>query len=487
MWSTQLALAGGCLDNEKLNPKGEHIVDFMSTDNVVRDMIEILERIGEWREAQVNKIYLSSLRNEQNVLGAPIPHETVEALRWRKGKEPLQYWGFSYGTILGATFATLQPHRAHRMVLDGVADSVDYYAGGWTTNLQDSDKVIENFFDYCFQAGPANCSMVKEADTSSDDILSRWDELEDYILEHGPIPVPGHNRIGPQVVTLTDIYSLFFAIVYKPHEGFEAVDQIIGPLVNSLGTPAFPNATAIAARKHALNMGNIYDMVIQPAVNCNTTNLDINDPECGTFFDTGLWGMTSTLPIHCRDGDNEIALHSTTDFENYQAQLTNQSRWLGGAWAGVRFLCSGWPSRPQELGHWFPDRSRRAAPLEKQIGSDATAHGVLFIGNSYDPVTPCRNARRMSALFKNSVVLQNDVEGHCVPAGVSLCTVKAIRTYFQTGALPEENLLCLPQIRPLVGENGKGLEKVDYNKLDRENKFLLKAAARLARVDGVYE
>lgn len=93
MWSTQLALAGGCLENERLNPKGEHIVDFMSTDNVVRDMVEILERIGEWREAQVNKIFLDSLNQDQNVLGDSITAATVEALRWHKGEEPLQYWG----------------------------------------------------------------------------------------------------------------------------------------------------------------------------------------------------------------------------------------------------------------------------------------------------------------------------------------------------------------------------------------------------------
>jgi len=458
----------------------------MSTDNVVRDMVEILERIGEWREAQVNKVHLDGLINGQNVLGNTLSQETVEALRWRKGEEPLQYWGFSYGTILGATFATLQPHRAHRVILDGVADSVDYYAGGWTTNLQDSDKIMHNFFEYCFQAG-ANCSMVKESDTSSEDVMARWDDLENYIKENGPIPVPGHKEIGPQVITLTDVYSLIFAIVYKPHGGFLELDRTIGPIMNSLGTPSFPNATIAAARKHALEMANLNEMVIDPSVRCNTSDLNINDPECGTFFDTALWGMTSTLRIHCRDGDNEIAIHSVQEFENYQAQLNNQSRWLGDAWAGVRLLCSGWPSRPQELGHWFPDRGRRAAPLQKQIGSNATAHGILLIGNTYDPVTPQRNARFMSSLFKNSVMLQNDIDGHCVPAGVSLCAVKAIRTYFQTGELPEENLLCLPQIRPLVGENGKGLEKVDYGKLDLEHKFLLKNAARFAKVYGVYK
>jgi pimeloyl-ACP methyl ester carboxylesterase len=41
------------------------------------------------------------------------------------------YYGQSYGTILGQTFATLFPHRIERMILDGVSDTNDYYEGGW--------------------------------------------------------------------------------------------------------------------------------------------------------------------------------------------------------------------------------------------------------------------------------------------------------------------------------------------------------------------
>lgn len=36
------------------------------------------------------------------------------------GEEKLQYWGFSYGTFLGVTFASLFPDSVGRMVLDGM-------------------------------------------------------------------------------------------------------------------------------------------------------------------------------------------------------------------------------------------------------------------------------------------------------------------------------------------------------------------------------
>ncbi|KAI5114657.1 hypothetical protein M0805_002404, partial [Coniferiporia weirii] len=68
------------------------------------------------------------------------------------GQEKLQYWGFSYGTVLGATFAALFPDNVGRVVIDGVVDSENYFAGLWSNNLRDTDAALLDIFQSCVEA-----------------------------------------------------------------------------------------------------------------------------------------------------------------------------------------------------------------------------------------------------------------------------------------------------------------------------------------------
>ncbi|KAF7533020.1 hypothetical protein G7054_g7466 [Neopestalotiopsis clavispora] len=81
--------------------------------------------------------------------------EISEQMGYRK----LKYWGVSYGTILGGTFAAMYPDRVERLVSDGNVDYKDWYANVQLNYLEDADKIMEAFFEFCNRAGPDKCAF----------------------------------------------------------------------------------------------------------------------------------------------------------------------------------------------------------------------------------------------------------------------------------------------------------------------------------------
>lgn len=66
----------------------------------------------------------------------------------------------------------------------------------------------------------------------------------------------------------------------------------------------------------------------------------------------------------------------------------------------------------------------------------------MEIGNTADPVTPGRYAKKMAKGFTGAVALIQDSPGHCSLSAPSNCTRTYIRQYFQTGKLPDEGTVC---------------------------------------------
>jgi pimeloyl-ACP methyl ester carboxylesterase len=118
-FSRSKSIAQSCVFHMGYNDK-VHMAKYVSTPSVVEDMVAIVEALGEWREKESLRLRLES------PIQAKLSQETVERLKWKRGKEKLQYLDFSYGTLLGATFAAQHPDRVERIVLDGVLDAEDY-------------------------------------------------------------------------------------------------------------------------------------------------------------------------------------------------------------------------------------------------------------------------------------------------------------------------------------------------------------------------
>lgn len=128
--------------------------------------------------------------------------------------------------------------------------------------------------------------------------------------------------------------------------------------------------------------------------------------------DSNSTSSTSTLPaavaietpivravwgIRC--GDRRQRSSSRAELEPEIAQLEANSRWF--AHFGVApngYLCAQWPFEAAER-------------YEGGFAGVRTRNPVLFVGNTFDPVTPLASARNMSAGFEGSIVLQHDSYG----------------------------------------------------------------------------
>jgi hypothetical protein len=136
----------------------------------------------------------------------------IELRAKAQGKKPedakLWYYGVSYGSILGPTFAALFPDRVGRMIVDGVLDLEDHYNGGWETSTLDSNEAARFFFKRCFEVGPQVCLFHQNA-TSWQDIEKRYWTLLDNLAE---------NPIGlGDPLSAISIQSVKQGIVITPH------------------------------------------------------------------------------------------------------------------------------------------------------------------------------------------------------------------------------------------------------------------------------
>ena len=117
----------------------------MTTAVNVRDMISILDAFAETEEG--NRV---------------------------KDPKMLNYWGFSYGTFLGQTFASMFPDRVGRMIFDAVAQPEDYFANFTPHNIEFTDEIVTIWFEYCHQAG-SKCSF--NTGSSAKDVHNRYDRI----------------------------------------------------------------------------------------------------------------------------------------------------------------------------------------------------------------------------------------------------------------------------------------------------------------------
>ncbi|KAL5116914.1 hypothetical protein ACEQ8H_005131 [Pleosporales sp. CAS-2024a] len=440
LWSMTHAWGASCKQATDAH-HGPDIKQYMSTAFVARDMVEIIEKHASWAAKRV----------EQPKLDKPRAHHEPQAALIRPKEAKLQYWGFSYGTYLGSTFASMFPDRVGRVVLDGVVSYYDYNHSLGNGSLTDNQKAINSFYTYCKESGPAICPLATSSSTM-DDIQLRVQNISSS-LYHNPLAI--NSAGGPDIVTYTDVQMLLFESAYLPQATFPLLAQILAAIEVGHGS-------VLDILKDSYRNKHVYS--------CSPPN--------STQFDFG--SSVATYAILCSDGI-DVTSETVTEFTSYWKNLQAMAPTSGAIWSMLRMRCDSWPL---QATHKF------SGPF-----GGNTWHPMLFLSNTADPVTPLRSARLMHSLFPSSGLLVTDAAGHCSAPNPPphLCLLKHTKTYFQSGSLPPKNTLCVPPQSPfsLNSTDPKSpfydpeLQHVSIDPglpADQQSAFLLlSAGARLAR------
>lgn len=133
-WARASALGASCsADRAEID-----IIPYVNTAQVVEDMVEIIEQEGERRAKEVQRPLDQSTEAGVMVSGIHVTIETalididrqavLERTDYRPGEEKIQFWGMSYGTTVGATFAAMHPDKVK------LAKQSRWVSPTWTRN-----------------------------------------------------------------------------------------------------------------------------------------------------------------------------------------------------------------------------------------------------------------------------------------------------------------------------------------------------------------
>lgn len=212
----------------------------------------------------------------------------IEAEAELAGKAPsdakLWLYGISYGTVVGATFASMFPDRIGRMILDGIADAEQYYDNDYSANVDQMDEAMEKFSSFCHSAGPERCSFWGPTPAN---ITARMDNIILQLKNH-PVPISEVQSRGlPALVTYSDLKALFVNTLYVPIASFPVMADILHQLERG-------NASALAGMFDGL----------------------------GVTFDAGH-------VIQCADSYRRNKLTSIEEFKSYVEYTVSKSKYIG--------------------------------------------------------------------------------------------------------------------------------------------------------------
>ena len=303
----------------------------------------------------------------------------MDVLRAALGESTMTYFGASYGTKLGATYADLFPDKVGRLVLDGAVD----------LSISSRELSLEQAagFETALRAYVANCVEETDGCFLGDTVDAGLERIRQFIdgVDAHPLPTGGEREL--------DVGNAFYGIVLPLYSrdywtilsqalrlGFEGDGSALlqlSDLYNSRGPNGYTDNGSEAL--YAINCLDDPYAITVDQVPANLPDFEAASPTFGSVF---AWGLTSC---------GGIQVHST--------------------------------EAPRTV------RAAGAAP-------------IVVIGTTRDPATPYEWAVHLARQLDSGVLVSRDGDGHTGYNSGNGCVDEAVEDYLIDGTVPKDGLSC---------------------------------------------
>ncbi|RKR90984.1 alpha/beta hydrolase family protein [Micromonospora pisi] len=175
----------------------------------------------------------------------------MDAIRAAVGDEKLTYLGYSYGTLLGATYAQLFPRNVRALVLDGAVDPQQDSVADSESQAKGFELAFTNFTRWCAQT-PSRCPVAPDARKAVTDALAKADVS------------PVRGRDGRTATGGWVLYAVISSLYTE--SGWEELAKAIDRLEGGDPTGVFELADSYAERDADGTYSNLFDANL--TINC---------------------------------------------------------------------------------------------------------------------------------------------------------------------------------------------------------------------------
>jgi pimeloyl-ACP methyl ester carboxylesterase len=338
---------------------------------------------GKELESDYETFFKGCVANSDSLIGHVTTVEAardMDILRAALGEASMLYFGASYGTKLGATYADLFPDKVGRMVLDGAVDlSID----SRELSLEQAagfEVALRSYVQHCVDDG--DCFLGDTVDAG----LSKIQQLIASI-DAKPLPTSDGDR---QLAVGNAFYGLVAPLYNRDY--WSILDQAL--------TAAFSGDGSLL-----LKLSDLYE--------------SRNDD--GTYSDNS---GEAILAINCLDDPYSITA------DQVPAQIPafeKASPTFGDVFAWGLTNCDGIQVKRSE-----------PAPTIDAPG----AAPIVVVGTTRDPATPYQWAVHLADQLQSGVLVSRDGDGHTGYDAGNDCVDNAVESYLVDGTVPPDGLKC---------------------------------------------